>query len=288
MSGMEGIETVEAGPKANEEEGFETIANKVEAIAKKPTDEVLARKSSTKETAAEVVKRANDKLFIAEQFALKNEAEQKEYAERAKKMKAGLRSEYTQRVKEKEKAKEKKRQGRAALKRKEKAGLERSKEKRKRKESALIAKELMRKVKEGEKITKASVREEVAAKCGTTVSAVVAVAKHVMSVKSAMRTVGITEELIAQKIREGMDATETKIASFEGAITDKLELPDMGERRAYLDMALRLRGDYPKDEISVDLTQRIIRLPAKKVIGDGALVIDVEAVAAEVSAEETK
>jgi hypothetical protein len=54
----------------------------------------------------------------------------------------------------------------------------------------------------------------------------------------------IPAELVAQRIAEGLSAVETKFATFEGKITDSMEVIAYGERRMYAELAARLRGDY--------------------------------------------
>jgi len=136
---------------------------------------------------------------------------------------------------------------------------------------------VMKSLQSGEMPTKQSVKKGIAAQCGVPVNRVTSVVDRVVGLSRVMKDIGINEELIAQKLREGLEAKDTKIATFEGQITDSVEVVAWGERRAYLDMVIRLRGDYPKEELKVDVTQRIIRLPAKKAIGEGAKVVDVEA-----------
>lgn len=53
---------------------------------------------------------------------------------------------------------------------------------------------------------------------------------------------GATDELLAQRLREGLDAMDTKFATFEGRITDHEELVSWSERREYLELALKLKG----------------------------------------------
>jgi len=47
---------------------------------------------------------------------------------------------------------------------------------------------------------------------------------------------------LAGTIAAGLDATETKTATFEGKITDTLDLVNWGERRASAELAARLMG----------------------------------------------
>jgi len=49
------------------------------------------------------------------------------------------------------------------------------------------------------------------------------------------------DQLLVKKIREGLDAMETKIATFEGTISDSKDFISWSERRAYLELALKAR-----------------------------------------------
>lgn len=68
-------------------------------------------------------------------------------------------------------------------------------------------------------------------------------------IKNALRKLLPSVEKIAARINEGMDAVKTETAKFEGHITDTQEFVDFGERRNYLELALRLHGliDDPKE-----------------------------------------
>ena len=54
----------------------------------------------------------------------------------------------------------------------------------------------------------------------------------------------IPAEKIAMRIAEGLDATETRFATFEGQITDSKECIAYGERRQYAELAAKLSGVY--------------------------------------------
>lgn len=53
---------------------------------------------------------------------------------------------------------------------------------------------------------------------------------------------GITDGLLAKRIYQGLFAMETKTASSEGRITDKVHLVAFAERREMLELALKLKG----------------------------------------------
>ena len=52
----------------------------------------------------------------------------------------------------------------------------------------------------------------------------------------------IPDELLAQKVREGLDATVVKTATFEGEITDEKEYADMPTRARYIELAAEFKG----------------------------------------------
>ena len=59
---------------------------------------------------------------------------------------------------------------------------------------------------------------------------------------------GLTEDYLVEKcLKPGLKANETKFFAHEGIVTDSRTVVAWGERRAYLDMANRLRGSYPKE-----------------------------------------
>jgi len=44
--------------------------------------------------------------------------------------------------------------------------------------------------------------------------------------------------------REGLDAVNVKVASFEGKIIDQRAFADYGERRAYAELIVKLGGHF--------------------------------------------
>lgn len=79
------------------------------------------------------------------------------------------------------------------------------------------------------------------------------------SVQSAfaalMEKQGITDELLTRRIHEGIGAKETKFFQKDGIVTDRREVIHHGERRAHVELALKLKGHLKdKMEISGALT----------------------------------
>ncbi len=58
----------------------------------------------------------------------------------------------------------------------------------------------------------------------------------------------LPDTLILRKHREGLNATETRLASFEGEFTDERKLPDYRTRWQYIEGAYKLKGQYGEDD----------------------------------------
>jgi len=54
----------------------------------------------------------------------------------------------------------------------------------------------------------------------------------------------IPVERLVQRLDEGLDAVEVKVAAFEGKITDEKAFVDYGQRRAYAELILKLGGHF--------------------------------------------
>jgi hypothetical protein len=54
----------------------------------------------------------------------------------------------------------------------------------------------------------------------------------------------IPVERLVERLNEGLDAVEVKVASFEGKITDHKAFADYGERRAYAELIVKLGGHF--------------------------------------------
>jgi hypothetical protein len=65
----------------------------------------------------------------------------------------------------------------------------------------------------------------------------------------AMREAGLSLPLMIDKyLRPLLEATETKLAQYEGEFTDYVELDDNTTRRFAADMGFRLLGAYPAED----------------------------------------
>jgi phage terminase small subunit len=66
-----------------------------------------------------------------------------------------------------------------------------------------------------------------------------------------MRTTGITNELLGQRLFEGLSAEETKFFQKEGMVVESRNVIAWSERRAYVELALRLQG-LLRDKVEVE------------------------------------
>jgi hypothetical protein len=60
--------------------------------------------------------------------------------------------------------------------------------------------------------------------------------------KKLMEAAGITDELLARRLKEGIDAKETKFFQKDGLVISKRTVVYHGERRSHLELALKLKG----------------------------------------------
>ena len=81
-----------------------------------------------------------------------------------------------------------------------------------------------------------------------------------MDAARALSRAGITPEWVAQKLREGMDAMEVKLATWEGKFTDRVEVPDNSARFRNVEAASKMLGMFP-DEPTGPTAQLIVRIP---------------------------
>ena len=57
-----------------------------------------------------------------------------------------------------------------------------------------------------------------------------------------MDMAGLSDEFLAMKLREGMDAEKVEIAKHQGKILDEKTYIDYPTRKSYIDLALRAKG----------------------------------------------
>lgn len=75
---------------------------------------------------------------------------------------------------------------------------------------------------------------------------------------------GIPGELIVQRIREGLDATEIKVFAYEGGVIYSKPLIAWSERRQYAELAARF-GGYYVDKKEIEMADQSDPLPEEQV-----------------------
>jgi phage terminase small subunit len=76
---------------------------------------------------------------------------------------------------------------------------------------------------------------------------------HVRAEFQAIIRRRISADKIAQRIEEGLDAMETKFASFEGQLTDRQDVIAWEDRRRYAELAAKY-GGYYVEKSELDMT----------------------------------
>jgi len=85
------------------------------------------------------------------------------------------------------------------------------------------------------------------------------------AMQEALEKAGISDEKLAQKIKEGLDCEKVVTATEKGIITDEKAFPDFATQHRYLDTALTLRSDYPNEKLEVEHTGliEVFHIPLK-------------------------
>ena len=90
-----------------------------------------------------------------------------------------------------------------------------------------------------------------------------------MEIGELMGAMGLDDGALLHRLREGLSATVVEIAKHEGAITDERVYVDFNARAKYLDIALRLGGKYPVNQVQGDTVAALVVL--REALGiDGA------------------
>lgn len=79
---------------------------------------------------------------------------------------------------------------------------------------------------------------------------------------AAQEGIGIDADYLSRKLKESLGAKETRFFSDKGVVTDERKVPDNNVRLKALELAHRLRGDFPQEE-KVQVAALILK------IGDG-------------------
>lgn len=80
----------------------------------------------------------------------------------------------------------------------------------------------------------------------------------------------IPVERLVQRLDEGLDAVEVKVATSEGKITDQREFTDFGERRAYAELIVKLGGHFvPTSRVETPAEPFDREAVIRKLLGNG-------------------
>lgn len=101
-----------------------------------------------------------------------------------------------------------------------------------------------------------------------------------IKIKEVLDRIGVTDTFLSQKLNEGLEATKTisvipiKTKEAKDNSTDLpdanskniefVDVDDFAVRQRYLDMAFKLKGDYPAEKLEVEETRKVIVLGKKK------------------------
>ena len=80
------------------------------------------------------------------------------------------------------------------------------------------------------------------------------------SVEKTLAKVGITRETVASKLKELMEANETKRATFEGKFTDSAVDPDNSTRFRATELTAKVLEMLPREDTAA-IAQLFVRLP---------------------------
>jgi len=69
----------------------------------------------------------------------------------------------------------------------------------------------------------------------------------------------VDADYLSKKLKQALNAKEVRFFSSEGVVTDQREVSDNHTRLKALELAHRLRGDYPKDE-PVQLASLVLKI----------------------------
>lgn len=83
---------------------------------------------------------------------------------------------------------------------------------------------------------------------------------------AAMKRARINDRYLIGKLKEGLNAKQTQLFAHKGIIRDKRQLIDYNARRAYLEIAHKLRGDFvEKIEHTGDISIQLVSPEEKDV-----------------------
>ena len=112
-------------------------------------------------------------------------------------------------------------------------------------------------------------KKDAAIKAGYAPTTATAVATHIETpdVKAAFRQAiekYAPYEKVAQRIGEGLDATETKFFAHKGKIEDSADVINVSERRQYAELAAQM-GDYWTPKVQNQVGVFVVAPPAEQI-----------------------
>jgi hypothetical protein len=99
------------------------------------------------------------------------------------------------------------------------------------------------------------------------------------AIQQEMFNQGITDTLLSKKMKDGLGANyPAKFSAKTGQLLQE-EAPDFYTRKQYIDMILKIRGDYAPEKHQIEKKEIVIILNAEVVKGlkDAKAITDVEA-----------
>lgn len=75
--------------------------------------------------------------------------------------------------------------------------------------------------------------------------------KLAIPITEILDKMGLSDGRLVKVLDDGLKANKVELAKFQGKIGEEREYPDFATRRAYLEIALRLKG-YLRDRISLE------------------------------------
>jgi phage terminase small subunit len=114
--------------------------------------------------------------------------------------------------------------------------------------------------------------------CGSYGSALLKEPHIQTAIQQEMVRQGITDTLLSKKMKDGLNATYPAKFSTEGALLQQ-ESPDMFTRKQYIDMILKVRGDYAPEKHQIESKTIVIHLNNELIKGlkDANAITEVEA-----------
>src|SRR5712692_8720328 len=80
------------------------------------------------------------------------------------------------------------------------------------------------------------------------------------SVENALARAGLTTDALLAHAKQGLTATETKLATFEGKFTDERQVSDNTTQHKYWQDLAKIAGMFPREDTTAT-AQLFVRLP---------------------------